>query len=480
MAVGQALGRLGASHQVLVVTHLPQVASAAHAQIGVAKKQGRERTSTTITVLDDEAARHRAVADVERPARQRGRSRARPRAAVGERPGERDVSVAPFGADGVPVISGIVRLDRRTKNLIPRLRPGDIAVIDHADLDRVAAEGLVEARVGAVVNVASSMTGRYPNVGPLVVAAAGIPLIDQTDATVFDRLEEGQWASVAGDDVVLAGTTVAHGQRLDLERGVGAARGLAPRPWAASSSGSRENTLEYLRLEQHLLLDSPDLPDVPVDFEGRQVLLVVRGTDYREDLAMLRSSGYLSDMKPVLIGVDGGADALLEAGSKPDVIIGDFDSVSDAALHCGASLVVHAYADGNAPGAARLDALGLPYTRFLAAGTSEDIAMLLAFEKGAELIVAVGTHNSMVEFLDKGRPRDGVDLPGADEGGPDPGRRQGREPALPQPGPQARPAAHGRRRAPGARDHHPHQRTHPPVPAKLLARLALTSRESRS
>ena len=313
------------------------------------------------------------------------------------------MSVAPLGADGVPVISGIVRLDRRTKNLIPRLRPGDIAVIDHADLDRVAAEGLVEARVGAVVNVASSMTGRYPNVGPLVVTAAGIPLIDQADAAVFDRLEEGQWASVAGDDVVLAGSTVAHGQRLDLSA-VSERLEASRRTMGGELERFAQNTLEYLRLEQHLLLDSPDLPDVPVDFEGRQVLLVVRGTDYREDLAMLRSSGYLNDMKPVLIGVDGGADALLEAGTKPDVIIGDFDSVSDAALHCGASLVVHAYADGNAPGAARLDALGLPYTRFLAAGTSEDIAMLLAFEKGAELIVAVGTHNSMVEFLDKGRP----------------------------------------------------------------------------
>ena len=313
------------------------------------------------------------------------------------------MSVAPLGADGVPVISGIVRLDRRTKNLIPRLRPGDIAVIDHADLDRVAAEGLVEARVGAVVNVASSMTGRYPNVGPLVVTAAGIPLIDQADAAVFDRLEEGQWASVAGDDVVLAGSTVAHGQRLDLSA-VSERLEASRRTMGGELERFAQNTLEYLRLEQHLLLDSPELPDVAVDFEGRQVLLVVRGTDYREDLAMLRSSGYLNDMKPVLIGVDGGADALLEAGTKPDVIIGDFDSVSDAALHCGASLVVHAYADGNAPGAARLDALGLPYTRFLAAGTSEDIAMLLAFEKGAELIVAVGTHNSMVEFLDKGRP----------------------------------------------------------------------------
>jgi uncharacterized membrane-anchored protein len=313
------------------------------------------------------------------------------------------MSVAPLGADGVPVISGIVRLDHRTKNLIPRLRPGDIAVIDHADLDRVAAEGLVQARVGAVVNVASSMTGRYPNVGPLVVTAAGIPLIDRADAAVFDRVQEGQWVSVAGDDVVLAGITVSHGRRLDLSA-VSERLETSRRTMGGELERFAQNTLEHLRLEQHLLLDSPDLPDVPVDFEGRQVLLVVRGTDYREDLAMLRSSGYLSDMKPVLIGVDGGADALLEAGSKPDVIIGDFDSVSDTALRCGASLVVHAYADGNAPGAARLDALGLPYTRFLAAGTSEDIAMLLAFEKGAELIVAVGTHNSMVEFLDKGRP----------------------------------------------------------------------------
>jgi uncharacterized membrane-anchored protein len=313
------------------------------------------------------------------------------------------MSVAPIGADGVPVISGIVRLDHRTKKLIPRLRPGDIAVIDHADLDRVAAEGLVQARVGAVVNVASSMTGRYPNVGPLVVTAAGIPLIDRADAAVFDRVQEGQWVSVAGDDVVLAGTTVSHGRRLDLSA-VSERLETSRRTMGGELERFAQNTLEHLRLEQHLLLDSPDLPDVPVDFEGRQVLLVVRGTDYREDLAMLRSSGYLSDMKPVLIGVDGGADALLEAGSKPDVIIGDFDSVSDTALRCGASLVVHAYADGNAPGAARLDALGLPYTRFLAAGTSEDIAMLLAFEKGAELIVAVGTHNSMVEFLDKGRP----------------------------------------------------------------------------
>ena len=313
------------------------------------------------------------------------------------------MSLAPVGDARPPIVSGTARLDRRTKNLIPRLRPGDIAVIDHTDLDRVAAEGLVEARVAAVVNVATSMTGRYPNVGPLVVAAAGIPLIDQADAAVFDNVQEGQWVSVTGGEVLLGGRTVSEGQRLDLSA-VSERLEASRRTIGGELERFAQNTIEYLQLEQHLLLDEPDLPEVPVDFEGRQVLIVVRGTDYREDLAMLRSSGYLSDMRPILIGVDGGADALLEAGSKPDLIIGDFDSVSDTALRCGATLVVHAYADGNAPGAARLEALGLPYVRFLAAGTSEDIAMLLAFEKGAELIVAVGTHNSMVEFLDKGRP----------------------------------------------------------------------------
>jgi uncharacterized membrane-anchored protein len=132
-------------------------------------------------------------------------------------------------------------------------------------------------------------------------------------------------------------------------------------------------------------------------------LIVVRGADYREDLSTLRRSGYIQELHPILIGVDGGADALLAEGAKPDVIIGDFDSVSERALRCGAKLIVHGYTDGRAPGAKRLDDLGLEYTVFAAAGTSEDIAMLLAYERGAELIVAVGSHSHMIDFLDKGR-----------------------------------------------------------------------------
>jgi uncharacterized membrane-anchored protein len=112
---------------------------------------------------------------------------------------------------------------------------------------------------------------------------------------------------------------------------------------------------------------------------------------------------YIREFKPVLIGVDGGADALVEAGYTPDIIIGDMDSVTDDVLRCGAEVIVHAYPDGRAPGLARVHQLGVSAVTFPAAATSEDLAMLLADEKGASLLVAVGTHATLVEFLDKGR-----------------------------------------------------------------------------
>ena len=303
-------------------------------------------------------------------------------------------------AEENPAVIGLARVDRRTKHLLLRIQPGEIAIIDHADLDRVAAEGLIEAGVAAVVNGSRSVTGRYPNVGPLLIAAAGIPLVDDVGPDVLDEVGEGQLLRVEGDEVLAGGRCLAKGVRQSL-------RSLEEDVEAAKLAMGEElerfatNTLAYLREEQHLLTDSPDLPELRTRIKGRHVLVVVRGLDYREDLAALRS--YTREMRPVLVAVDGGADALLEAGHRPDLIIGDFDSISNEALSSGAELVVHAYPGGRAPGAERLDGLGLPYVVFEAAGTSEDIALLLAFEKGAELIVAVGTHASMVEFLDKGR-----------------------------------------------------------------------------
>jgi uncharacterized membrane-anchored protein len=308
-------------------------------------------------------------------------------------------ALRPVPAEGVVI--GRARVDRRTKNLIPRLQPGEVAVIDHEDLDRVAAEGLILAKAGAVVNAARSSSGRYPNLGPLLLAAAGIPVVDGVGLGVLTAVREGQLLEVDGTEVRRGDEIVAKGVRHTLES-LEAQLEAAKQSIGDELERFAENTLEYLRRERHLLTDSPVLPDLAVDLAGRHVLIVVRGgSDARADLAAL--TAYIKEIRPVMVAVDGGADVLLAGGHKPDLIVGDFDSVSDEALRVGAQLIVHAYPGGAAPGAARLEELGLEHSIFEAAGTSEDVAMLLAYEKRAELIVAVGTHASMVEFFDKGR-----------------------------------------------------------------------------
>jgi uncharacterized membrane-anchored protein len=303
---------------------------------------------------------------------------------------------------GAPTeIGGRVRLDRRTKNLTKRLRPGEIAVIHHSDLDRVSAEALVEAGVAAVVNAVPSVSGRYPNLGPGILMDAGITLIDDAGDQIFATVHEGDLVTIDGGRVLSAhGTVVADGTLYTteiLEEQLQYAReGLSDQIEAFA-----DNTMTYLREEKELLLEGVGVPEVATEIEGRHVLIVVRGYDYRSDLEALRP--YISEYRPLLMGVDGGADALIEAGYKPDMIIGDMDSCSDHTLRCGAELVVHAYHDGRAPGLERITALGLQAVVFPALGTSEDAAMLLADSKGAQLLVAVGTHASLVEFLDKGR-----------------------------------------------------------------------------
>jgi uncharacterized membrane-anchored protein len=308
----------------------------------------------------------------------------------------------PTTIPGSPALTGVARVDRRTKRVVTRLQPGDIAVIDHEDLDRVAAETLAAARPAAVVNASASMSGRYPNAGPMVLTEAGIPLVDGAGPAVMD-IQEGSRITISDGAVLVGDVEVATGERQTHE-GLEQRLQVARATMGAELERFAENTLRYIQSEGHLLVDEPEVPEVAgVDFQGRHVLIVVRGLGYKEDLQLLRRSGYIGDQKPVLVAVDGGADALIEVGRTPDVIIGDMDSVSEQALRSGARLVVHGYKDGRAPGAARLDDLGLEYEVYGSEGTSEDIAMLLAYQKGCELIVAVGTHNSMVEFLDKGR-----------------------------------------------------------------------------
>lgn len=294
----------------------------------------------------------------------------------------------------------IARLDRRTKNLTKRLRPGEIAIIDHEDIDRVSADALVACRPVCVINASRSMSGRYPNQGPELILAAGIPIIDNVGPQIMSTIQEGTELRVEGAEIFVGEDQVARGELLDLEQ---IRRDMVDARAAMSDQieAFATNTLDYLRAERDLLIDGVGVPAIATDMDGRHALIVVRGHHYKEDLSILRS--YIREYRPILIGVDGGADAILEVGLTPDMVIGDMDSVSDKALTCGAEIVVHAYRNGRAPGAERVKALGVEPVIFAAVGTSEDIAMLLADDKGADLIVAVGTHATLEEFLDKGR-----------------------------------------------------------------------------
>ena len=301
-------------------------------------------------------------------------------------------------------ITAIARVDPRTKDLTKRMQPGEIAVIDHADIDRVAAEGLIAAKVGAVVNAAVSITGRYPNGGPIRLVEAGIPLVDDCGEDLLTQVIEGQVLTLDGGVLRRDGQVIATGTvrtpemvRADME----AARANIGEELERFAA----NTLKYIQEEAKITFEPLDLPNLHTKFKGRHAMVVVRGHDYLNDLAALK--GYLHEYEPVMIGVDGGADALLDLGFRPDIVIGDFDSLTEKAVHCGAELLHHVHPDGRAPGRENLEALGLKlgtdYQEFVAEGMSEDVAMLLAYEAGASLIVAVGTHSTMVEMLDKGR-----------------------------------------------------------------------------
>jgi uncharacterized membrane-anchored protein len=304
-------------------------------------------------------------------------------------------------ADEPPGIVAVARVDSRTKVLVKRLAPGDIAIIDHADLDRVSADELIACRVAAVVNVTKSVTGRYPNLGPRLLLDAGIPLVDDVGREVLTRVTEGTVIRLDGHILYSGDQVIAKGVLQDeatLRQAIDDANAGVP----TQIDSFAENTLEFLRRERDLLTNGVPVPELATKMDGKHVLVVVRGYRYREDLRALRP--YIREYRPVLLAVDGGADALLEAGYRPDLIIGDMDSVSDDALVSGAELVVHAYQDGHAPGLSRVESLGLGAVRLPAAGTSEDVALLVADACGASLIAVVGTHWTLEEFLDKGRP----------------------------------------------------------------------------
>lgn len=297
-------------------------------------------------------------------------------------------------------IKGRLKKDKKTKNLTNRLKPGDIALISHKDLDEVAALSLLEKRVAAVINIEETISGRYPNQGPDVLIEANIPMFQAQEPQLFELIEEGEIIEIVDDAIILKGSKVGSCELLD-EHKVKELLNIGYENIEKELEGFIENTLEYAKKEKGLVTGKIPIPKTKTGLKDRHTLVVVRGSDYKADLEAINS--YISEMKPILIGVDGGGDALMEFGYTPDIVVGDMDSISDKCLERAGEIIVHAYPDGRAPGLERVKSLGLDATVFPAPGTSEDIAFLLAYGNGADLIVAVGSHSNMIDFLEKGR-----------------------------------------------------------------------------
>ncbi len=296
---------------------------------------------------------------------------------------------------------GTVRKDRKTKDLVKRLRPGDIALIAHRDLDWVAAEGLLRCGVKVILNICSFSTGLIPPGALQLLLNKGVYLVENLPENIFEQIREGQCIAVSDASIFLKDQEVARGDIFNADQ----CRKMDVEALQCSPAVVDDfvvNTLDYAYRERCLITGEFSFPFIKTKFRGRDVVVVIRGKGYHEDLRAIRT--FIREKKPVLVGVDGGGDALLEYGYTPDIIVGDMDSVSDKALAKAREVVVHAYADGRGiPGEERLTRLGIQYHVFAAPGTSEDIALLMSYEFGAALIVAIGAHSSVVEFLEKGR-----------------------------------------------------------------------------
>lgn len=295
-------------------------------------------------------------------------------------------------------LKGIVKKNNKTKDLIKDLNFGDIALIAHKDLDEIAALGLIEKKVKAVINIEESITGFYPNQGPKMIIEKGIVLWDNVSQDIWDKLEYGQEIEITDNQIVAKDIYL--NPPLEMED-IDRLLEIAENNFNVVLDDFIDNTLSYAKKEKELVTGNLEIPQTSINIEDRPVVVLVRGKTYKEDLNAIKA--FIKEQKPVLIAVDGGADAFLEHRLRPDIIVGDMDSVSDEGLKTAKELIVHGYMDGRAPGLERLKALGLEGKVFRAPGTSEDIAMLMAYHFKAKIIVALGTHSNMIDFLEKGR-----------------------------------------------------------------------------
>ncbi|PSR66555.1 thiamine pyrophosphokinase [Nocardia sp. MDA0666] len=306
----------------------------------------------------------------------------------------------------LPGVTGMARVDRNTRRLLKRAGSGDVVVLDEMDIDRLTADRLVQAGVAAVINASPSISGRYPNLGPEVLAANGIVLLDAVSGDVFGKIKDGSKVRIDAGVVYADKLTKKEPEvlveaieltdQVIAERMIAARNGLADHLEAFAG-----NTTEYIRTESVMLIDGLGVPALDLSMRGRHVVVVADGVDSRDDLKAIKP--FVKEYAPILVGVGRGADVLTKAGYRPDLIVGDPEEITASALKCGAELILPADTDGHAKGLERIQDLGIGATTFPSSGSAADLALLLADHHGAALIITCGAPASLDDFFDRSR-----------------------------------------------------------------------------
>lgn len=303
--------------------------------------------------------------------------------------------------DTPPGLRAQARVDRRVRPLLSRLSAGCVVVIDQADLDRATAQSLVDAGVAAVVNASPYLSGRYPALGPQLLADAGTVLVEGVGPEVFAQISDGQTIRLHEGTLYVGERAVASGRVLGPEE-IAADMAAAQTGLASQLESFTLNSAELLRLEPDLLLHGQGLPEVRALAAGRPAVVAIAAHDTGAELRQLR--GYLKDARPALVGVDRGADLLRKAGHQPHLVVVDArtedrDLPSAAVLKAAREVIVRVDPGGTAA-AERIERLGVRPRCVETTLTAEDVALLLATAGEASLIVGVGLRATLEDFLD--------------------------------------------------------------------------------
>jgi uncharacterized membrane-anchored protein len=306
-------------------------------------------------------------------------------------------------------VTGTARTDRRTTALLPRLRSGDVAVLDHVDLDGPTAEALVEAGVVAVVNRSPMISGRFPNRGPQLLVDAGIPMVDLAHGLdgrdLLAAVADGRPVQVSGGSVLVGDQVVAEGRALSAED-VADQLGAAESGLSSQLHTLTHNTAEFLRREEALVLHGEGVPQTRTRLRGRPVVVVAQGPDDVAELRRIRR--YLREVEPVVIASGDGLTVARGAGLRPDVVVLDARAEelppAKALRECRDVVITQATSGMRAGmGADRFERLGVRVLTMQTSATPADAALLLADAAGATPIIGVGLRGTIDEFLDGNR-----------------------------------------------------------------------------